>query len=58
MSSKHIYIAKVNADSNKEMMDDFKERGLPQFVLMKDGKEIKRHVGAMTLSDLNEFYKE
>jgi thioredoxin 1 len=55
IASKNICVVKVNADSNKKIIDDFKIRGLPQFVLLKKGIEIKRHAGAMTLSDLNKF---
>lgn len=54
-NTKDICVAKVNADSNKEIIDEFAIRGLPQFVLIKDGIEIKRHAGPMTLSDLNRF---
>ena len=53
--SKSILIAKVNADSNREIIDKFKIRGLPQFVLLKQGKEIKRHAGPLTLPELREF---
>jgi thioredoxin 1 len=54
-NTKNICVAKVNADSNKKIINDFKIKGLPQFVLIKDGTEIKRHAGPMTLSDLNIF---
>lgn len=54
-NTKDICVAKVNADTNKEIIDEFAIRGLPQFVLIKDGVEIKRHAGPMTLSDLNRF---
>ncbi|MGZ2369254.1 thioredoxin family protein [Ancylomarina sp. YFZ004] len=54
-NAKNIRVAKVNADSNKEIINHFKIRGLPQFVLIKDGVEIKRHAGPMTLADLNQF---
>jgi len=54
-NAKAIRVAKVNADSNKEIINKFAIRGLPQFVLIKDGVEIKRHAGPMTLSGLNRF---
>ena len=53
--SKDIRIAKVNADLNRKLLKKFKIRGLPQFVLMKNGEEIKRHAGAMTIFELTEF---
>lgn len=53
--SKNIQIAKINADLNRNLTNRFQVKGLPQFILLKDGKEIKRHAGAMTASDLNRF---
>ena len=53
--SKDIRIAKVNADLNRKLLKKFKIRGLPQFVLIKNGEEIKRHAGAMTILELTEF---
>ena len=54
-TSKGICVAKINADTNKELLERFKIRGLPHLVLIKNGREIKRHAGAMTLSDLKNF---
>ena len=56
--SKHIRVAKVNADLNKKLIQKFNIRGLPQFLLIKNGNEIKRFAGSMTLNDLNKFCKE
>ena len=53
--SKDIRIAKVNADLNRKLLKKFKIRGIPQFVVMKNGEEIKRHAGAMTIFELTEF---
>lgn len=53
--SDEITIAKVNADVQPAIVKEFKIRGLPTFVLMQNGKEIKRHAGPMTLSDLKKF---
>jgi len=53
--SKNIQITKVNADINKKLINRFRIKGLPQFILMKNGEEIKRHAGAMTIFDLNKF---
>ncbi|MTI30486.1 thioredoxin family protein [Xanthovirga aplysinae] len=54
-NSENICIAKVNADFNRSIMSRFNVRGIPQFVLIKNGEEIKRHAGPMTLSDLEKF---
>ena len=56
--SNAIRITKVNADLNRKLLKKFKIRGLPQFVLMKNGEEIKRHAGAMTIFELTKFCDE
>lgn len=56
--SNHIKIAKVNADFNKKIVAEYQIKGLPQFLLIKNGKEIKRFAGAMTYADLTKFCKE
>ena len=56
--SKGIRITKVNADVNKKLTNKFKIKGLPQFILMKNGVEIKRHAGAMTIFELAKFCDE
>jgi len=53
--SKNIRVAKVNADLNKKIIEKYQVRGLPQFVLIENGEEIKRFSGAMTMNDLNRF---
>ena len=54
-ASTDVTVAKVNADTNKKIVDRFKVRGLPQWVLVKNGQEIKRHAGLMTLVELKRF---
>ena len=56
--SNHIRITKVNADLNRKLINKFKIRGLPQFILMNNGEEIKRHAGAMTFFELIKFCGE
>ena len=41
--------------NSRKLLKKFKIRGLPQFVLMKNGEEIKRHAGPMTMFELTEF---
>jgi len=53
--SKNIKVGKVNADFNKSIIEKYQIRGLPQFIFVKNGKEIKRFAGAMTKSDLIKF---
>lgn len=56
--SKNIKIAKVNADLNRELINRFQVRGLPQFILLKNGIEVKRYAGAMTLNGIKQFCNE
>ena len=56
--SKAVKVAKVNADLNKKLLNRFQIKGLPQFILMKNGEEIKRYAGPMTVFDLNKFCDE
>mgnify|MGYP006421986789 CR=1 FL=1 len=56
--SNNVKVAKVNADSNRKLVNRFQIKGLPQFILMRNGKEIKRYAGSMTISDLNKFCNE
>lgn len=56
--SKNIKVAKVNADLNKKIIEKYQVRGLPQFVLIENGEEIKRFAGAMTYNDLIKFCKK
>ena len=53
--SKNIKVIKVNADFNRKITKTYQVRGLPQFILIENGKEINRFAGAMTLNDLNKF---
>ena len=56
--SNGIRITKVNADLNRKLINKFNIRGLPQFILMKNGVEVKRHAGAMTIFELTKFCDE
>ncbi|WP_062056201.1 thioredoxin family protein [Aquimarina longa] len=54
-NSEIIKVIKVNADLNMETLKKINVKGLPHFLLIDNGKEIKRYAGSMTLSDLNKF---
>jgi thioredoxin 1 len=56
--AKGIDIVKVNADSNSKLMGKYNLRGIPQFLLFKNGKEIKRHAGPMSVNELHRFCSE
>ncbi len=55
LSNPDLCVAKVNADLNSAILKRFRVKGLPQFVLMQDGVEVKRHAGPMTSADLEIF---
>jgi thioredoxin 1 len=45
----------VDADTELEMLKNFKIMSVPTFILMEDGKEIKRMNGAKTKEQFLEF---
>ena len=45
----------VDVDSEMELAKRFEIRSVPTFILIKDGKEIKRTTGAQTRGQLEEF---
>lgn len=51
----NVLIGKVNADVNSALTKRFSVRGLPTFVLLRDGQEVKRHAGPMTRVELALF---
>jgi len=53
--TKGVKVVKVNADFNRSIVSKYQIKGLPQFVLVQNGKEVKRFAGAMTKADLVEF---
>ncbi|PCH76228.1 MAG: hypothetical protein COB98_06795 [Flavobacteriaceae bacterium] len=55
--TKSVKVLKVNADFNRKILAKYQIKGLPQFVLVRNGKEVKRFAGAMTKADLAAFCK-
>ena len=53
--TKSVKVVKVNADFNRSIVNKYQIKGLPQFILVQHGKEIKRFAGAMTKADLIRF---
>jgi thioredoxin len=53
--TKDIKVTKENAAINKKIIEKYQIKGLPQFILVKNGKEIKRFAGAMTQAALIKF---
>lgn len=48
----------VDVDSEMELAKRFEIRSVPTFVLIKDGKEVKRTTGAQTREQLEAFIND
>lgn len=48
-------VAKVNTVSNPDLAKEHGVKGLPTFILFENGKEVNRHAGALSYSELAEF---
>mgnify|MGYP001560083293 CR=1 FL=1 len=55
---KGLKFAKMDVDEEPELASKFGVMSIPTFLLLKDGKEIKRFVGVMAKSSLKEKIKE
>ena len=50
-----VLIGKVNADANGALTKQLNVWGLPTFVLLRNGREVARHAGPMTQTELERF---
>ena len=50
--NKDVKVVFVDADMNKELVKKYKIRGVPVFIIFKDGKEEFRHVGLIDKIEL------
>jgi thioredoxin 1 len=53
-----IKVAKLNVDDNPALAEKFKITGIPCLIIMKDGKEVGRHLGGLKKEDLAAFVKK
>lgn len=53
-----IVVGKVNVDENRDLAVQFGIRGVPTLIFFKDGKEIKRVVGAQSKAQLQNLIDE
>jgi thioredoxin 1 len=53
--NKKIKIKKINVDQNPGLRDKYKIMGCPTFILIKNGVEIVRKVGALSDDQLREI---
>lgn len=52
-----IKIIFVDVDTNLDLVANYEIKSVPTFILIEDGKEIKRMNGAKTREDFEEFLK-
>ena len=48
-------IFKIDADIESELVKKFEIRGIPTFVMLNEGEEVKRHTGSMTKEQWYDF---
>jgi thioredoxin 1 len=53
-NSEKIVVGKVNVDENRTLAAQFGVRSIPTLVIIKDGKEVKRMVGAQNKVQLEQ----
>lgn len=53
-----IKIAKVNADENQEIVQQFGIRGIPTLMLFRNGEVLKTKVGALNKTQLTSFIQD
>jgi thioredoxin-like negative regulator of GroEL len=54
-SDKVVKLVKMDGGSETELMKTLKVEALPTFILYKNGQEVKRLQGVMTLSELEKW---
>lgn len=50
-----IPVIEIDIDDSPELAKQYNVRGVPTLVLVEDGDEVKRKIGALTVSQLKEF---
>jgi len=50
-------ICKINIDEQREFATKYDVMSIPTFILIKDGKEVKRLVGAMPKEELSRLFE-
>ncbi|MDG3582082.1 MULTISPECIES: thioredoxin [Galbibacter] len=53
----HINIIKINVDKNKELASKFQVRGVPTFMVFKNGASVWRGSGVVSKNDLIKLLK-
>lgn len=50
-----ILIKKVNVDNSRELAKKYGVMTIPTLILFSNGKELKRHIGYLSIEELQEF---
>lgn len=51
-----VKFVKINVDEQPELAAQFGVMSIPMFLMMKDGKEVKKTLGAMPKNQLADFF--
>ena len=57
-SHPEITVKSINIDEEEDLASEYGVSGIPCFVLLKDGKEVAREVGAMPLKKLEKMVEK
>ncbi len=50
-----VIVAKINIDEAEQLAAEYRVMSIPTIILFRDGKEVARNVGAMSVGDLLSF---
>jgi thioredoxin-like negative regulator of GroEL len=50
-----VQVVKINATKHSKILKELRVKGLPQILLFQNGTEAKRHAGAMTKKEMEDF---
>lgn len=53
----NLKVCKVNVDEQGKIAEKYNVMSIPTFIVIKDGKEVSRTVGAMPKSELEKLFK-
>lgn len=56
--SEFVNVVKIDADTNKDILTEYNIRGIPTFLLFKNGEVVWRQAGAMEKRILEDRIKE